>query len=212
MTQCSSGPGHRARAARCGDDYDREPDLTLLRFAFLDAIADTNLTLRFRDSLQAAIKLSLTGLRAQLRGSDSQALTTHGRLAVEHGECVRAAALRWAQRARATLRTTPDADTKGVRAMPMRKCPVERTGADDGRQSGPDHAGVEHPGPGGAGRSEFAGVLAAMVLARVQGGAEQHRCVVQQRRGDECVRAGARAGPRSADGHGGTFLPPGAPL
>jgi DNA-binding PadR family transcriptional regulator len=89
------------------DDYDREPDLTLLRFAFLDAVADTELTLRFLESLQAAIKLSLAGLRAYLRGSDSQALTTHGRLAVEHGECVRASAQRWAQRAHATLQTTP---------------------------------------------------------------------------------------------------------
>lgn len=86
-------------------DYDRDPDLCFLRFAFLDAAADSDLTLRYLESFQSAVKESLSRLRAFLRGSEGAALTLHGRLAVEHGIAAREAALRWARHALETLPT-----------------------------------------------------------------------------------------------------------
>jgi DNA-binding PadR family transcriptional regulator len=80
-------------------EYDREPDVTLLRFAFLDAVGNPALTGHYLRSFQHAVRQSLASLRSYLRSEPGLALTVHGRLAVQHGISTRQAALRWARRA-----------------------------------------------------------------------------------------------------------------
>lgn len=81
------------------DEYDREPDVAFLRFAFLDAANDAVLTVRYLESFESAVKESLAGLRAFLRSDEGEALTLLGSLAVQHGVSARKAALRWVRHA-----------------------------------------------------------------------------------------------------------------
>lgn len=81
------------------NEYDRNPEGVLLRFAFLDALNDLALTLRFLDSFESAAKENLARLKAFLRSEQGRALSRHAALAVEHGVGANEAALRWARRA-----------------------------------------------------------------------------------------------------------------
>jgi DNA-binding PadR family transcriptional regulator len=84
-------------------DYDRDPDAVLLRFAFLDMLNEPARTIAFLDSFECAVAENLAALKAFLDSADGGTLSLHGALAVEHGAAAHEAALAWARRARRVI-------------------------------------------------------------------------------------------------------------
>jgi DNA-binding PadR family transcriptional regulator len=85
---------------------EREPDITLLRFAFLDLLDDPAQTMRFLTSFRAALAEQLSQLGAFLQSESAAAMSWHGKLAVECGRMSCEAQLHWAGHAIAGLKKT----------------------------------------------------------------------------------------------------------
>jgi len=83
---------------------EREPEITLLRFAFLDLLDDPTQTMRFLTSYRAAVAEQLSQLRAFLQSESAASMSWHGKLAVESGRMACEAQLRWADHAIASLK------------------------------------------------------------------------------------------------------------
>jgi DNA-binding PadR family transcriptional regulator len=85
-------------------DVDRELEITLLRFAFLDLVDDPAQTTRFLTSFRAALSEQLGQLRAFLQSEHTRSMSWHGKLAVESGRMACEAQLHWADHAIARLK------------------------------------------------------------------------------------------------------------
>jgi DNA-binding PadR family transcriptional regulator len=133
------------------EEYDRNPDAALLRFAFLDHADDPALTLRFLESFERAVEENLESVRSFLRGQAGRALPLNGALAVEHGVIAREAALRWARRAkRVVAARTARLQTRLAPAPPkdagLRSAPA-RIGLQMSKSGSPDiEARAPHSG------------------------------------------------------------------
>lgn len=79
------------------DEIANHIDHALLRFAFLANIEDQNVSRDFLLSFQNATNIHLNNLKMFMESPESQALTIHGRLAMDNGIRNYEAHLSWAQ-------------------------------------------------------------------------------------------------------------------
>jgi DNA-binding PadR family transcriptional regulator len=85
-------------------DIDRELEITLLRFAFLDLLEDPAQTMRFLTSFRAALSAQVSQLTEFLKSEYAASMSWHGKLAVENGRMACEAQLHWADNAMARLK------------------------------------------------------------------------------------------------------------
>ncbi|WP_428028013.1 PadR family transcriptional regulator [Altererythrobacter sp.] len=98
VTQSGRGVLHDWLSAEITiEEVAREVDLVLLRFAFLQSFPDDALTRRFLRSFSNAVGKHLDALRTFLESAEGQALSAHGRWAMQNGILGYETHLNWAE-------------------------------------------------------------------------------------------------------------------